>query len=321
MKQEVKVVEEEEEELTLKPFDSKSPFIRYDRVIAPRRPDFPRILCPLIVEISLLEELDISQFPEVMLTESVPPRRLRLYCMSAPDWRPVGGSWKETNNDLGTHGEWRRTALRAVLRGETSLKDETTLGNFGTNVNALLLGPFPITWLVADPEFQPRGPTLALYPNSKLSGFFRLWGPLDGCDCIFQDNGTMLLCVKYMKRPSLIQAALCFFSRFIMYNGEARALNMQAVNYQDTLEGMASRLPGQLGTVLKQLLPEQQQIFRTLYTRMETLEGENQVLAMNIQEKHQEMQRNLRMAAKPKSFPAKRPLSTVNEAFHKELLG
>jgi len=316
-------LEDEEDELILKPFDERSPFVRLDRMIAPRRPDFPKICCPIIVETNLLE-LDINQFPEVIMHEAVSSSRLRLYCMADSDWRPKCGSWKETNEDSGTDGEWRRTALRAWLSGETSLKDDTRLGNFGATVNALLIGPFPVTWLVADPEFVPRAPTLALYPNSKLAGFFRLWGPLGGCDCIFQDKNMMLLCVQYGKRTALLQAALALFARFIYYNDETFPVNLQGVNYQDTMEGLASRVPGQLGTVLKQLLPEQQQIFRQLYTRMEMLERENQALALDIQDKYRETQKILRTEAKPKAKlvnPLKRALPTVNEDFHKELLG
>jgi len=314
----INVCTKEEEDLQLKPFDKKGTLIRQEqkREIIPRRPDLPKILCPLIVEINLLEEFDLDVVPEVIAKESLPPRKLRLFSMAEADWRPSNGSWKETNDDNGVDGEWRRKEIKAALGGESLL-----YGNIGSDLNALLCGPYPLSWIVPDPDFKPRHTILPMYPNSKLMGFFKLWGPIESCDCIFQEeNRTILVTIKYAKRDSLIQACLCFYHRFLCYNEEPFAMNVQVVNYQDTMEGLASRVPGQLGTVLKQLDPEQQAVFSRLYTKMEALERENQKLAMGLQEKYQETQRKLRSAAKPKSMAAKMQKTRASEDYHKELL-
>jgi len=286
--------------------------IRKDRtIVSRRRDDLPKVVCPIIVEMKMMDDAtDLDVVPDVIHKETVPGQKLRLYSMADVDWRPAVGSWQETNDDKTADGEWRRTELREALRGNAAFSAP----------DSLLCGPFPLSWLVPDPEFRPRQNIIPMYPSSKLMAFFKLWGPITNCDCVVQEDClTILVAAKYKQKESLVQASLCLHSRFLNYNDDTFPINLQIVNYTDTLEGLAFRIPGQFGAVLKNLTPEQKKLFCNLYNKMEQLERENQQLANDLHNKYTETQKKLRGAAKPKAAVRKQRQAAIEE-YHKELL-
>ncbi len=62
--------------------------------------------------------------------------------------------------------------------------------------NACVIGPFPLLWLIPDPEYKPRAATMALYKDHEWESLFSHFGPLNSVEAVFQTDRKFLLLLK-----------------------------------------------------------------------------------------------------------------------------
>ena len=178
------------------------------------------------------------------------------------------------------------------------------------NSDAVLLA-VPQHWIIPDPEFKPKAPTLPVYPSSLWLLFFRnIWGAVNGSTLLFRSSqanqvGMIGLVVRFKEHKALRQCLLFLHRRYLVHPREGMGMRLtyaKPVNFQKTVDeaegkvtvggGSAGRLASLNAQALSSSLmrvpanqdsvdvPNEQvaEAFRVMLDKLEKLETENQRL-------------------------------------------
>jgi hypothetical protein len=170
-----------------------------------------------------------------------------------------------------------------------------------SSADAVLLS-IPQNWMIPDPEFKPRGPTLPVYPNSMWLLFFKnAFGTVSGSSLIFKNAsanalGMIALAIRFKEHRALRQCLLFLHRRYLIHAKEGMGMRLcfaRPVNYDQVVaeaEGkstsakssraVAGRIPA-AEEVLAESVGNASEVaaaFRQMLEKLEKLEAENQRL-------------------------------------------